>query len=117
MLGHHLQQIDKLQQIKNHEQVSQEDEIKTTEDCQNDIAIPDKYVDRSYEFPQLLSDLDLMWGERFGRVNTARHRIELTFTYICQVHSASYWASPAARQFTVWEIQKMFPEKTPSQLV
>lgn len=76
--------------MENHEEVTQKDETRLTEDRRNEITVPDKYKDHKVAFLQLLTEFENMWEGHLGRIKTARHQIELADSDIRPVYSAPY---------------------------
>lgn len=110
-LVHHQPHLDRLQQLADHEHVSQEHGTKLNEDWRGKVIIPRKYQAQRDEFLQLLLEFeDISDGHR-DLINTSKHRIELICNDIRRVHGARYHISVVVRQFAVKLVQKVPQEE------
>lgn len=59
----------------------------------------------------MLSELKSMWDGQLGRVDTAKHHIEILSPDTARVHSASYRAGTKIREFVKAKTEKMLAKK------
>lgn len=59
----------------------------------------------------MLTEFKSMWDGLFGRIDFAKHRIDLINDKVSLVHSTQYRAGPTARQFGAVGLYKSLAEK------
>lgn len=110
-LVNHNQQIDRLRQMANREQVKQEDKARITKDWRSETTIPEEYKMHRDEFLQLLCEFENIWDGRQSRIKTGKHQIKLMSKEICRVHIVQYLTGRTERQFPAKKIKEMLQEE------
>lgn len=109
-LVQHDHQVRKIHDMAIHEQVTEEDKTRITENWRNQTTIPEKYKKHNDEFLQPLSEFQDIWDRHLGPIKTAGHRIKLMFSDKRLAHSDQYNECSAEGLLAAEEIRKMLQE-------
>lgn len=91
---HYKASVDKTTQMTRHADAQNKNTKRLAYGWRQDIGIADEYKSYQTRFIDLLSEFQHMWDCCLGRVNTAKHQIELLEPSTRLIHSAIYRADP-----------------------
>lgn len=90
-----------------HTDALQEDSQQLTHNWPDEVDLSNNYGQYCQQFIDMLSEFEHMWDRHLGRINAAKHRIELNDRNTAPVHSTPYRAGPKTRGFERVKIDKM----------
>lgn len=102
---------DRLQQLREHVLIHQNDDNRFKNHWPEEATIPDKFEKYRSEFLDFLRALAHIYNGHICLITTAKHFIGLTETNIRPVHNATYRAGPTDIQFLVTGVDRILQEE------